>query len=132
MYPQGRGRKIMREVTVTEVADVLDEAVREKGESFVYSAPVGGGICQYLHGTQPGCLVGHVLIRLGAIPGELALQEGTPADTLEYHILGLEIPENAIQALQEAQSAQDEGQTWGQARKAFSKVLGRFNAPLTV
>jgi hypothetical protein len=28
MYPRGRGRKIMREVTVTEVADVLDEAVR--------------------------------------------------------------------------------------------------------
>ena len=128
MYPQGRGRKIMREVTVTEVADVLDEAVRERGESFVYSPP--GTICQYLHGTQPGCLVGHVLIRLGAIPGELALQEGQPADQVDYQSLGLRIPENAIDALQAAQIEQDEGRTWGQARKAFNGALGRFNAPL--
>src|SRR5689334_18954409 len=130
MYPRGRGRKIMREVTVTEVAEVLDEAVREKGESFVYSPQ--GTICQYLHGTQPGCLVGHVLIRLGASAGMLSLQEGQPADQVDYNSLGLSIPPSAIQALQEAQSAQDEGQTWGQARKAFSKVLSRFNAPLTV
>jgi hypothetical protein len=120
----------MREVTVTEVADVLDEAVRAKGESFVYSPQ--GTICQYLHGTQPGCLVGHVLLRLGAIPGELALQEGNNADGLDYNRLGLNIPWNAIEALQEAQSAQDNGQTWGQARKAFSGHLGRFNAPLNV
>ncbi len=120
----------MREVTVTEVADVLDEAVRDMGEDYVYSPQ--GTICQYLHGTQPGCLVGHVLIRLGASAGMLALQEGSPADALNYADLGLSIPQNAIQALQEAQSAQDEGQTWGQARKAFSKVLSRFNAPLTV
>jgi len=121
----------MREVTVTEVADVLDEAVRAKGESFVYS-PQAGDICHYLHGTQPGCLVGHVLIRLGAIRGELALQEGNNADGLDYDALGLSIPQNAIEALQKAQEEQDAGRTWGEARKAFSGALSRFNAPLTV
>ena len=122
----------MREVTVTEVADVLDAAVREKGEDFVYSPPGEWGICQYLHGTKPGCLIGHVLIRLGAIPGELALQEGVPANALEYDRLGLDIPQNAVEALQAAQDEQDEGETWGEARKAFNGALGRLNAPLTV
>ena len=120
----------MREVTVTEVADVLDEAVRAKGEDFVYSSP--GTICQYLHGTQPGCLVGHVLIRLGASAGMLSLQEGQPADQVDYDSLGLSIPQNAIDALQKAQTSQDEGDTWGEARKAFSGHLSRFNAPVTV
>jgi hypothetical protein len=130
MYPQGKREKIMREVTVEEVAQVLDAAVRDKGEDFVYVAQ--GATCQYLHGTQPGCLVGHVLLSLGAIPGELALQEGCPADVLNYGRLGLSIPLNVIDALQTAQNEQDEGRTWGQARKAFSDHLSRFNAPLTV
>jgi hypothetical protein len=117
-------------VTVTEVADVLDEAVRAKGEDFVYVPQ--GTICQYLHGTQPGCLVGHVLIRLGASAGMLSLQEGQPADQVDYDSLGLSIPQNAIDALQKAQTSQDEGDTWGEARKAFSGHLSRFNAPVTV
>jgi len=119
----------MREVTVTEVADVLDAAVREKGEDFVYSPPGEWGVCRYLHGTKPGCLIGHVLIRLGAIPGELALQEGLPADLLNYGRLSLDIPRNAVEALRAAQNEQDEGETWSKARQAFRDVLSWFSAP---
>ncbi len=121
----------MREVTATQVADLLDAAVREKGEDFIYK-PIpltNDAICRYLHGTQPGCLIGHVLLRLGAIPTELDLQEGQPANLLDYARLGLSIGANAIEALQAAQEAQDNGETWGTARKAFHGVLGRFNAP---
>jgi hypothetical protein len=119
----------MREVTVTEVAEALDAAVRLKGEGFVYSRPGESSVCRYMHGTKPGCLIGHVLIRLGALPEELAVQECIPADLLNYNRLGLNIPANAIRALKEAQLQQDEGETWGKARQAFRDALSRPSAP---
>ncbi len=119
----------MKEVTNVEVAEAVAAVVAETGMDFIYLLPSSNGICQYLHGTKPGCLVGHVLIRLGAIKGELALQEGYPADALDYGQLGLSLSSVAIEALCEAQAVQDAQRTWGEALEAFQATLGRLSAP---
>jgi hypothetical protein len=117
MHPRGEREKIMREVTATEVAEVLEEAVGAKGEDFVYSTPDGRVPCLYLHGDQPGCLVGDVLLRLGADPE--GLRETGPVVDLNWTLLGLRLPVSAIEALQGAQEVQDDKKTWGEARDAF-------------
>jgi hypothetical protein len=118
----------VKEVTNVEVAETVAAIVAETGMDFVYRSPVGNGICQYLHGTQPGCLVGHVLIRLGAITGELALQEGNTADGLDYGAMGLSLPSAALEALYEAQAVQDDERPWGEALEAFQATLERLSA----
>jgi hypothetical protein len=42
----------MREVTVTEVAEALDAAVRLKGEGFVYSRPGESSVAKDLRNSQ--------------------------------------------------------------------------------
>lgn len=113
-------------VTDVQVIAALREVVAESPER-VYEAPPtmptlpGGTSCFYVHrtaeGAVPGCLVGHVLHRLGVPLSELEKWEGAGAQdpTLAtLNILG-DNDEYAVRMLVEVQSTQDNGAPWGTA-----------------
>jgi hypothetical protein len=107
-------------VTGSAVIETLREVVAEQPE-YVYEAPEQQTTtqlsCFYVHGSVPGCVVGHVLNRLGVPLHVLAGYEGSDARLLVDRTLSFDgDPEDANDArlaLQAAQAAQDGGMTWG-------------------
>jgi len=63
----------MIDITFEDVVRVTRELIAEKGEDFVYASPhpqVDGLACFYAHEMSdgsivPGCIVGHILPKLG-------------------------------------------------------------------
>lgn len=107
----------------------LRAVVFEKGADYMYCNPawtqedITSGItrCLNFHGDEPGCIVGHLLAKLGLTP-ELArflqIADGKSA----YDSCGLlsgdpDFPwtftVNAVQILGTAQLHQDDRKTWG-------------------
>jgi hypothetical protein len=70
----------------------------------------------YVDGDEPGCVVAHVLYRLGVTLAELAQHENEVAQGLVYDLLdtGLDVADT----LREVQYRQDQGMTWRQALEA--------------
>lgn len=110
----------------------LRAVVEEYGEGYRYVDEFGreGGEdsaqCQYLHGDEPGCIVGHVLHRLGVSADTLFAFDHASAggDSQGIRTLasqgaltahGLVLTLDALDALDFAQDAQDSGYTWGDA-----------------
>lgn len=115
------------ELTADKVTETLKAVVAESPDK-VYAAPAHmvtvdydgkpvGMTCFYVHKDESGeqtcgCLVGVVLNRLGVPLETLATYEGTGADGVGS-ALGLD--EDTRTLLTIAQSAQDNGATWGDA-----------------
>lgn len=113
-------------VPASEVTRVLHEVVTERPD-HLYESPENPPnpmtVCYYVHsetGTAvPGCLVGHVLNRLGVPLATLEQHEGESA--ADVAALTLEIsghPDDTAEAyrvLDDAQTFQDMGRTWGRA-----------------
>jgi hypothetical protein len=123
----------MRKISggTSEVLDLLTKIVSEQGEDFIYQPlPGTDGQCQYVHGDQPRCLVGHVLFRLGVPLDALReLDDGTGANIGVVDLawaLNLDMPAEAQNALSAAQDRQDGGETWGVALQAARDVLTPF------
>lgn len=121
-------------VTPAEVLSTLREVVQGK-EDYLYQAPdhqrTGGNTCFYVHRDAvtdektPGCLVGHVLNRLGVPLSELAKCEGTRASIVIEHLQNEEQnPVNAYirRTLDKAQQIQDNSGTWGEALREAETV----------
>ena len=136
------GRKKFREYGVTEVLAAMEEVVNQYGGDFVYTKPANSDVCQYMHGEQPGCLIGHVLVRLGAQAEVLRVAEqnfitgqghglgvedflGILAPT--WSTLGYSLTEDAVHMLTVAQNLQDCSNTWGRALEAAQEDAGRQN-----
>ncbi|MFD8018943.1 hypothetical protein ACFV6G_00740 [Streptomyces lavendulae] len=113
------------------VISALREVVAERPD-YVYSSPDymseddEGGRCFYVHKDEDGnpvaagCVVGAALYRLG-VPLEWMEQlEGRPASTL-VGMLYPELSQRTVNVLSLAQSAQDNGDTWG---VAYAKGTG--------
>lgn len=140
--PKPRRRYDREDFTPEKVNAALDEALKEKGEDYIYprvvkTMPEGevaekpffpdqpdapwGTTCLYVHdeeeGQIPGCIVGNVMHRLGVPLEDLKKVEGDNAHGL---IGQLQIPVNqhVTRLLNRAQASQDEGQTWGKAVQA--------------
>ena len=116
----------MIELTLARAQELLAEAVAEKGEGFIYTnrngVPAGDGVtCHYVHGDQPGCIVGHVLHKAGVSLDALKEYEGQGA---EHPVTDLtNAPEDACRLLSYAQEYQDRGIPWGAAvRRAQVRV----------
>ena len=136
------GRKKFKEYGPADVIQAMEAVVAETGEDFVYQKDTydGMGICRYMHGEEvPGCLIGRVLIHLGAQPRVVWAAEqsyilanghgigveeflGLLAPT--WGTLGYTITPEAVQALTVAQNAQDCANTWGQALKGAKRAVG--------
>lgn len=113
----------MKTITFQQMLDGLKKAVAERGEDFVYPEEwkkpdeTGMPMCQYRNddGT-PSCIAGVVLTDL--LP-ELPLIEGNTVkmildEAVEDGIVEFD-SSLAVHLLWDAQVAQDEGATWGDA-----------------
>lgn len=74
----------------------------------------------------PGCIVGHVLAKLGVTPADVRENgcEGNTASGIEPI---LEAPPIVVSMLCAAQTAQDAGATWGVAFYAARSALDAYN-----
>jgi hypothetical protein len=112
------------------VTDLIEGAVALKGEDYVYPRretsedEIGWGGCDYIRDGQPSCIVGHVLVAAGVDPTALSLEEGQSAWTVTARLLP-EWGTDIQRALDSAQSAQDQGMTWGEALEAFKEELNK-------
>lgn len=105
--------------------------VFEKGADYTYENPdwtdadrdARNYVCRNFHGTEPGCIVGHVLHRLG-LTAELAEKltiRGSAAacsscESLNaYEDFSWKFTWGAIEVLTTAQAKQDNRYSWGDA-----------------
>lgn len=114
------------QVMVASIRLLLQRALAEKGEDFVYD--LGDmGACEYTERDDdgrlvPSCLWGHVLVWSGVDVEELEKFEGTRVTDVPAPWSGDPV---LILAAQASQLVQDTGNTWGQAVEAFENVVQR-------
>lgn len=127
----------MERIDVAEALALLERAVAEKGEDYIY--PNGGrgddfhsenGACVYQtrYTKQPACIVGHALYYKDLLQYvvDADYNEGTGPHTLAY-ALGV-FTTAAADFLNEVQSAQDAGKTWGAALRLGRDFLAKQGA----
>ncbi|WP_103529497.1 hypothetical protein [Streptomyces sp. SM12] len=108
-------------VTDDEVMRVLREVVAERPE-FVYTNPSGESgnpgvntpTCFYVHGEVPGCVIGHLLHRLGVPLAVLRNLEHDHASAVIDEVME-GVTDAVVLALTGAQAAQDHGNPWSVA-----------------
>lgn len=109
----------MREVSVKEIFEILDLAVADRGEEFVYEKVVGD-FCMNFHGDEPGCIVGWVFHHLGVTGEQANDRQANKADarTAFYHLSGTRqftMTDDGLDVLLRVQAYQDAGDPWGEA-----------------
>lgn len=120
----------MIELTLERTKQLLTEAVAEKGEGFVYvnragrqATEYGSITCHYVHGDEPGCIVGHILHKAGVSLADLSDYESQGA---EDPVENLTDPEPGVtKLLNWAQDFQDRGVPWG---KSVQRALARLES----
>lgn len=108
------------EITDETIVATLKAVVAERPEHrYVQPATAGREPgCLYVHGDVPGCLVGHVLHRMGVPLRELLRHEfSTASEVLEA--LDTDISERVGAFLDNVQGDQDSGATWGDALASY-------------
>lgn len=115
-------------VTAEQFYATAREVVAERPD-FVYTPPVplvdgsadpDAGMCRYVHtdgqgNDSCGCVIGHVLHKLGVPLAEMAKREGAPASSQLRRFFGFEINSSVANFADELQYRQDAGITWGKA-----------------
>lgn len=136
-----RSKQGTRTVDTGEVLHVAEQIVNEFGHDYVYIEP-DDGICRYVYKGKPSCLVGHILVRLGApinairVSEEARLNagEGLGVDVLlesltpTWSTLGFTLTAQAVEVLAAVQNTQDTGRTWGQALDDGRRVAWELHA----
>jgi len=103
-------------LTYDRALELLREVIAEKGEAFVYETVEADDFCRYVHGDQPGCIVGHVLVRAGVGLADLrAVENCTPMDTSRCPAFLRWADERARSLLACVQDGQDNCHPWGVA-----------------
>lgn len=109
----------LRHKTVKDALEALDNAVKDRGEDFVYPEEwkTKLGSCMYFHGSCPACIVGHVLHQWGLKHDTIAYGEHSTLGEAEAPLGGLNtfLSEGVLEVLTAAQIAQDEDTPWGEA-----------------
>lgn len=135
----------MTELTKAAVAEAIDQLVQERGPDYVYPTAEAGGCYYSFEDGTPGCLVGAVIAKLDPAAFDQLVTYEAPLDDGNGGIsrrkagsvwsiirepnttgLGLVVGEadrSVRDALRAAQSTQDTGGTWEQAREAFIQGL---------
>lgn len=132
-------------IDVNETLELLERAVAERGEDFLYptkhvddGAWRGNGTsnshstaCRYARADNraPACIVGQVLAYRGLLDLE-RIREGV--DAREQVVIMERFTPTAIDILAEAQGLQDTGATWGEAlggARRSAATLAEMTAP---
>jgi hypothetical protein len=120
----------MTYITVRQFTEAMRAAVAERGENWVYPANDqvahdtgwrdGRGFCQYTTADgEPGCLIGLALHKID--PSIVPAYGSLMGADLTLKAFGL--PHSVQVAAQSAQSAQDDGETWGEALAQYERAL---------
>lgn len=115
----------MRTITREEALHALNEAVAMKGPDYVDIDAANGRTCRNVRreddGTWvPSCIVGTALVWLG-IPVEWFVEDDCKAvsiATVAYRLRAaglMDIPQDVVGFLGDAQSKQDQKHSWGEA-----------------
>lgn len=117
---------------------LVDNAIADRGEDFVYTPPIEGQGCAYVHHgppiytddgfrerdwahATPGCIVGHGLMSLGISPEMFMGCNHTDAADLILGFVDKGVVKSyeieALRFLMNVQASQDNGHTWGKARE---------------
>jgi hypothetical protein len=110
------------EINKERAIELLEQAVAERGEDFVYYNAyqenyANYGACRYQIDGEPACLVGLALAKAGVSPEGLNLLEGSGI-TNSYTLnrpQNLKITPDALAVFQVAQDTQDNDGPWGEA-----------------
>lgn len=111
----------MIEINYARALELVDAQIAKKGADYIYTAPETDdhlpGQCLYMHGDEPGCIMGHILTDLGF---ELnSSHEGRGITTLLIDLMcdhDLRVTDRAVNLLSWIQWGQDGGESWGKAR----------------
>lgn len=122
----------MKTYTYDETLALLQEAVSERGEHFIYEQrPEPGPSCRYAWDGKPDCIVGHVFAKVGVPVQEMLFGDkiedynGVPnrgkyssegADSVVENLESdgvVSFTPRARRLLLEVQNKQDYGMTWG-------------------
>lgn len=112
----------MRQITADDALEALRTAVKGR-EDYVYPWWEAGGsrACKYVRDGAPSCLVGHALHALGIPLDTLTVLDsyqngsGVAAGTLPQHLPSGTLTVEAAGVFGAAQTAQDTGESWGEA-----------------
>ncbi|MFY1688140.1 hypothetical protein [Plantactinospora sp. WMMB782] len=119
----------LRVIDLQEARELVDKAIQEAGEDFVYN-PGGGPNCLYVPNVnadadapsrQRGCLVGTAL----KIGGAQVYDWGDVATALGGYLEDQQVKLTAMAGLyfRAAQVIQDDGGSWGAARQHAERVF---------
>lgn len=121
----------LKDVTEDQYLQAIHDAVAERGENWVYPFGKEGwrigdseNSCRYVRSDkpEPACIVGEVLHRVGVPLGDLSQHEGRAA-SVTLPTLGMPGSMKAVlDALDDAQTSQDLGSSWGQALVRFNET----------
>jgi hypothetical protein len=133
-------------ITTSIVLDLLEAAVEERGEDYVYQQNLPNhylGGCLYLVEDKPGCIVGVVFDKLGVSHEAIGLMDqGTSYSGGGFSVTAEAVQEilgqdgfefedhEAIEILRTAQHVQDAGDTWGNALKDAHRTADRIEGRL--
>lgn len=109
-----------------KVSDVWAEVEKVAGENpdFIYDASETG--CKYVKDSNPSCLVGQALFRLGVPIDLLKMYDGfadSGAGTVLYEDLYERDDPDAVGKCAVAQNEQDSGASWGTAVHRAKKAM---------
>jgi hypothetical protein len=108
----------------------LRAVIAEKGEDYVYE-PDGTAACSYFDGTEPGCIIGHVLVRHGftyedVVGSERLFSNGADVATLVAKDIIQVDNDHTEYLLSYVQSYQDGGQAWSDALTSALKEMQQY------
>jgi hypothetical protein len=100
-------------ITLEELKEAIRAVIATEGEDRVYLPQ--GDQCLYVHTdkdgcSDPGCLIGHALNRLGISLDELSRNEDVAAQDLDFWD-----SDDTAAFAREIQFLQDDGAPWGHA-----------------
>ncbi len=102
---------------------LIGRAIKERGSDYVYQKTAGAYSCQNWHEDTdtPGCIIGLAMFYL---VGDKVKEHPVGAERGLLYNLGVVASEITHTYLSSIQSAQDHGQTWGQAAEwGYRNVL---------
>lgn len=113
----------MPKLTMELANELLDKAIADRGADYVYEPDENAaklGQCNYVHGDQPGCIVGHVLHQFGVSLETLKQSEGASARSVLSRVAPF-TNKYVRDLLADVQDYQDNGYSWGESvRRARS------------
>ncbi|MGW6263745.1 hypothetical protein [Streptomyces sp. NPDC055085] len=114
-------------LTLSRTKELLAKAVVLKGAGYVYTTlegeqgnPDTQPVCFYVHGEEPGCIVGHALHMAGVPLGRLLEEERNDAGGVLRSLradgrMRVSYEDGVAELLAGVQQDQDSGVPWGEA-----------------